>query len=106
MKCGVQLRTKSAICARLLPKVVEGSPSVTVITNSRQERMRLFPSHHKWQSLALGAATRQRDGHNAEFVYCRPKIVSGARATVSIHAVLERANPLQTGRSSNRSLLT
>jgi hypothetical protein len=30
----------------------------------------IFPSRHRLQRLALGAATRQRDGHNAEFIYC------------------------------------
>src|ERR1017187_1883971 len=78
---------------------------VTVITYCRQERMPIFPSRHKWQRLALGAATRQRDGHNAEVVYCRPKIVSGARTAVNTRAVLERANPLQSGRRPSRSLL-
>src|ERR1017187_1421044 len=76
---------------------------VMVITYGRQERMQIFPSRHKWQCLA--PATRQRDGHNAEVVYCRPKIVSGARTAVNTRAVLERANPLQSGRRPSRSLL-
>jgi hypothetical protein len=47
---------------------------VMVIMYCRQERMRVFPIRHKLQRLALGAATRQEDGHMPDSFIADPKL--------------------------------